>query len=138
MDKKFSAPVRSRQIEMKFPPARHRYKHRRRWVGVKDSTRTGRRDPKCLSARKLRTVREDTGSPKEDATCAWMADDQVVRFTRAFLTMWRSPRRLICRGRPEPGLLVNDISRVRWSQHLLTTQSEGLIDELLASLTTQL
>ncbi|GFU59669.1 uncharacterized protein TNCV_3186371 [Trichonephila clavipes] len=43
---------------------------------------------------------------------------------RAFLTMWQSSRRLVCRGRPEPGLRVNDISRIRWSQHLLTTQSE--------------
>ncbi|GFX44167.1 hypothetical protein TNCV_4119631 [Trichonephila clavipes] len=33
-------------------------------------------------------------------------------------------RRLVCRGRREPGLRVNDISRIHWSQHLLTTQSE--------------
>ncbi|GFX18591.1 hypothetical protein TNCV_3310521 [Trichonephila clavipes] len=33
-------------------------------------------------------------------------------------------RRLVCRGHPEPGLRVNVISRIHWSQHLLTTQSE--------------
>ncbi|GFX70203.1 uncharacterized protein TNCV_4616411 [Trichonephila clavipes] len=38
--------------------------------------------------------------------------------------MWRSSQRLVCRGRPEPGLRVNDISRIHWSQHLLTTLSE--------------
>ncbi|GFV40179.1 hypothetical protein TNCV_3953761 [Trichonephila clavipes] len=30
----------------------------------------------------------------------------------------------IGQGRPEPSLHVNDISRICWSQHLLTTQSE--------------
>ncbi|GFS83692.1 uncharacterized protein TNCV_610401 [Trichonephila clavipes] len=29
-----------------------------------------------------------------------------------------------CRGRSDPGLRVNDIPRIYWSQHLLTTQSE--------------
>ncbi|GFV51213.1 e3 ubiquitin-protein ligase RNF13 [Trichonephila clavipes] len=41
-----------------------------------------------------------------------------------FLLIWRSSRRLVCRERPEPDLRVNDISRIHWSQHLLTTQSE--------------
>ncbi|GFX59138.1 hypothetical protein TNCV_936531 [Trichonephila clavipes] len=36
-------------------------KWRHRWVGVKGSTRNGRRDPKCPSARRLRIVREVTG-----------------------------------------------------------------------------
>ncbi|GFS57067.1 transposable element Tcb1 transposase [Trichonephila clavipes] len=71
-----------------------------------------------------RMVREDTGAPSEGATCAWMAVDEAVGCTRAFLTMWRSSRRLVCRGRPEPGLRVNDIPRIHWSQLLLTTQSE--------------
>ncbi|GFW20762.1 uncharacterized protein TNCV_1049831 [Trichonephila clavipes] len=31
---------------------------------------------------------------------------------------------LVCLGHPEPGLHVNDISRIHWSQHLLTTQSK--------------
>ncbi|GFW24829.1 uncharacterized protein TNCV_1960941 [Trichonephila clavipes] len=69
-------------------------------------------------------VREDTGAPNEGATSAWMAADEAVSCTRAFLTMWRSSRRLLCRGRPQPGLRVNDISRIHWYQHLLTTQSE--------------
>ncbi|GFW72362.1 hypothetical protein TNCV_703991 [Trichonephila clavipes] len=38
--------------------------------------------------------------------------------------MWRPSRRLVCRGRPEPGLCVNDISWIHWSQHLFTIQSE--------------
>ncbi|GFU78914.1 uncharacterized protein TNCV_307551 [Trichonephila clavipes] len=67
-------------------------------------------------------VREDTGVPNGGAACAWMAADEAVGCTRAFLTLWQSSRRLVCRGRPEPGLRVNDISRIHWSQHLLTTQ----------------
>ncbi|GFW85282.1 uncharacterized protein TNCV_3250191 [Trichonephila clavipes] len=66
---------------------------------------------------------EDTGAPSEGATCTWMAADEAVGCTRAFLTMWRPSRRLVCRGRPEPGLRVNDISRFHWSQRLLTTRS---------------
>ncbi|GFU64655.1 uncharacterized protein TNCV_3578891 [Trichonephila clavipes] len=57
-------------------------------------------------------------------TCAWMMADETVGCMRAFLTMWWSSRRLVCRGCPEPDLHVNDISRIHWSQHLLTTQSE--------------
>ncbi|GFW45313.1 uncharacterized protein TNCV_4734201 [Trichonephila clavipes] len=60
----------------------------------------------------------------EGATCAWMVADEAVGRTRAFLTMWWSSRWLVCRGRPEPGLRVNDISRIHCSPHLLTTQSE--------------
>ncbi|GFW62827.1 uncharacterized protein TNCV_4451761 [Trichonephila clavipes] len=43
---------------VQFPRARHYSKWRRRWVGVKGSTRNGRHDPKCPSARCLRMVRE--------------------------------------------------------------------------------
>ncbi|GFU26022.1 uncharacterized protein TNCV_5105071 [Trichonephila clavipes] len=107
-----------------FPCARHHSKRRRRWVGVKGSTCNGHRDHKCPSARRLRMVREDTGAPNEGATCAWIAADEAVGCTRAFFTMWRSSRRLVCRGLPEPGLRVNDISRIHWSLHSLTTQSE--------------
>ncbi|GFU28812.1 uncharacterized protein TNCV_469611 [Trichonephila clavipes] len=60
--------------------------------GVKISTRNGHHDPKCPSARHLRMVREDTGTLSEGATYAWMAADEAVDFTRAFLTMWRSSR----------------------------------------------
>ncbi|GFX34844.1 uncharacterized protein TNCV_2327841 [Trichonephila clavipes] len=69
-------------------------------------------------------VREDTGAPNEGATCAWVTFDETVGCTRAFLTMWWSSRRLVCRGCPEPGLHVNDISLIHWSQLLLTTKSE--------------
>ncbi|GFX96991.1 uncharacterized protein TNCV_1997231 [Trichonephila clavipes] len=75
---------------VQFPHARHHSKRRRRWVGVKGSTRNGRHDPKCPSARRLRMVREDTGAPNEGVTCAWMAADEEGGCTRAFLTMWRS------------------------------------------------
>ncbi|PRD32882.1 UNVERIFIED_CONTAM: Oca2 [Trichonephila clavipes] len=79
---------------------------------------------KLYDAKHLRMVQEDTGVSSEGATCAWMAADEAVGCTHAFLTMWRSSRRLVCRGRPQPGLRVNDITRIYWSKHLLTTQSE--------------
>ncbi|GFV58509.1 uncharacterized protein TNCV_1055131 [Trichonephila clavipes] len=69
-------------------------------------------------------AREDTGIPSEDAICAWVAADEAVGCMRAFLTMWWFSRRLVYRGRPEPGLRVNDIFRIHWSQHFLTTESE--------------
>ncbi|GFT66502.1 uncharacterized protein TNCV_2966931 [Trichonephila clavipes] len=65
-----------------------------------------------------------SGRHIEGATCAWTAADEAVGCSRAFLTVWRSSRRLVCQGRLEPGLRVNDISRIHWSQHLLTTQSD--------------
>ncbi|GFU56324.1 uncharacterized protein TNCV_582581 [Trichonephila clavipes] len=46
---------------VQFPRARHHSIRRRRWVGVNGSTRNGRRDQKCPSARRHRMVREDTG-----------------------------------------------------------------------------
>ncbi|GFX36573.1 uncharacterized protein TNCV_2031541 [Trichonephila clavipes] len=109
---------------VQFPRARHHSKRMRRWVGVQGSTRNGHRDPKCHSARCLRMVREDTGAPNEGTTCAWIAADEAVFSTRVFFTMRRSSRRLVGRGRPEPGLRVNDISRIHSSQYLLTIQSE--------------
>ncbi|GFV97511.1 uncharacterized protein TNCV_2040191 [Trichonephila clavipes] len=109
---------------VQFPRAWHHSKRRRRWVGVKGSTLNGCHEPKRPSARRLRMVREDTGAPNEGATCTWMTVDEAVVCTHAFLTMWLSSQRLVYRGRPEPGLRVNDISRIHWSQHLLTTQSE--------------
>ncbi|GFT70567.1 uncharacterized protein TNCV_1133241 [Trichonephila clavipes] len=69
-------------------------------------------------------VREDTRAPSEGATCASMAAVEAVGCTRAILTMWRSFRQLVCRWRPEPGVHLNDFSRIHWSQHLITTQSE--------------
>ncbi|GFV20419.1 uncharacterized protein TNCV_4141801 [Trichonephila clavipes] len=64
-------------------------------------------------------VREDTGALSEDA---WVAADEAAGCMYAFLAIWWSSRRRICRGCPEPVLRVNDISRIYWS-HLLTTQS---------------
>ncbi|GFV57553.1 uncharacterized protein TNCV_4399091 [Trichonephila clavipes] len=72
---------------VQFPRAWHYSKRRRRWVGVKGSTRKRHHDPKCPSSRRLRRVREDTGAPSEGATCAWMAADEAVGCTHAFLTM---------------------------------------------------
>ncbi|GFX49841.1 uncharacterized protein TNCV_3073941 [Trichonephila clavipes] len=92
--------------------------------GRQDQHTNGWRDPKCHSTRHLRMVREDTGAPNEGATCAWKVADEAVSFMRAFLKMWRSSRRLVCRGRSEPGLRVNGIYRINWSQQLLKTQSE--------------
>ncbi|GFV34574.1 uncharacterized protein TNCV_1448801 [Trichonephila clavipes] len=109
---------------VQFPHEWHHSKRRRRRVGVKGSPCNGHRDPKCPSTRRLRMVREDTEAPSEGATCAWIAADEAVGCTRAFLTKWRSSRQLVCRGCPEPGLRVKDIPRIHWSQHLLTTQSE--------------
>ncbi|GFU53069.1 uncharacterized protein TNCV_3098531 [Trichonephila clavipes] len=109
---------------VQFPRAWHHSKRRRRWVGVKGSTRNVRHDPKCPSDRCLRMVQEDTKVHCESATCAWMAAHEAIGCTLAFLTMWRSSRRLVCRELPEPGLHANDISRIFCSQSLLTTQSE--------------
>ncbi|GFT53810.1 uncharacterized protein TNCV_4124071 [Trichonephila clavipes] len=86
--------------------------------------RNVRRDPKCPLARHLRMVREDTGDPTEGAICGGRAVDKAVGCTHAFLTMWWSSQRLVFRGHPEPGLCVNDISRIQRYQHLLLTQSK--------------
>ncbi|GFU66151.1 uncharacterized protein TNCV_2858241 [Trichonephila clavipes] len=104
---------------VQFSRKRHHSKRRSRWVGVKGSTRNGCRDLKCPSARRLRMVRENTGASNEGATRAWMVADEAVGCTRAFFTMWWSSRRLVCRERPEPGLHVNDISRIHWSQNTI-------------------
>ncbi|GFY28727.1 uncharacterized protein TNCV_3440941 [Trichonephila clavipes] len=121
---------------IQFPRARHYSKRTGGSVGqrqgVKVSTRNGRHDTKCLSAKRLRMVREDTGAPNEGATCAWMAAYETVGFTRVFRTMWRSSRRLVCRGRLEPGLRVNDICQIHWSNTSSQHNQSGLIDELLA------
>ncbi|GFU98755.1 uncharacterized protein TNCV_1214711 [Trichonephila clavipes] len=66
---------------VQFPRVQHHSKRKHRWVGVKGSTRNGRRDPKCPLARQLCMLREDTGAPSEGATCAWMAADEAVGYT---------------------------------------------------------
>ncbi|GFX47734.1 uncharacterized protein TNCV_699881 [Trichonephila clavipes] len=80
---------------VQFPRVRHHSKRRRRWKGLKGSTRNGHRYPKCPSARRLRVVREDTNAPSEGSTCASMVADEVVGCTCAFLTVWWSSRRLV-------------------------------------------
>ncbi|GFS93894.1 uncharacterized protein TNCV_5053481 [Trichonephila clavipes] len=107
-----------------FPRVWHHSKRSHRWVGVEGSTHNGCRDPKCPSVRRLRMVREDTWALSEGATCACMVADELASCTCAFLMMWWSSRRLVCRGGPELGLRVNDIFGIHWSQHRLTTQSE--------------
>ncbi|GFU50829.1 uncharacterized protein TNCV_2495331 [Trichonephila clavipes] len=109
---------------VQLPCARHHSKRRRRWVGIKGSIRNGRRDLKGSSARLLRMVRDDTWAPCESTTCAWMEADEAAGSTCIFLAMWRSFQRLVCRGHPAPGLRVNDIYRIHWSKHFLTTPSE--------------
>ncbi|GFU64837.1 uncharacterized protein TNCV_2144721 [Trichonephila clavipes] len=74
------------------PHVWHHWKQRRRWVGVKASKRNGRRDPNFPSARRLRMVREGTGASIAGDTWAWIAANEAVGCTRAFLTMWRSSR----------------------------------------------
>ncbi|GFU98498.1 hypothetical protein TNCV_3653291 [Trichonephila clavipes] len=72
-------------------------------------------------------VREDAGAPSEGDTCACMAADEAVGCTLAFLTMWQSSRRLVCRRRPESTSLGSTGPNTS-SQH----NQSGLIDELLA------
>ncbi|GFV87884.1 uncharacterized protein TNCV_781661 [Trichonephila clavipes] len=71
--------------------------------------------------------------PSEGATCAWMAADEAFRCTRAFLMIWWYSRRLVCRGLPEPGLCVNDISRIDWSQQCFTTHRTFSLTSYLPS-----
>ncbi|GFT51720.1 uncharacterized protein TNCV_4870411 [Trichonephila clavipes] len=77
--------------------------------------------PNVLQPGPFRMVQDETVAPNEGAVCAWMVADGVLGCTRAFLMMWWSSPRLVCPGRPEPGLRVNDISHINWSQHLHTT-----------------
>ncbi|GFW65429.1 uncharacterized protein TNCV_4410371 [Trichonephila clavipes] len=60
-------PIWFHSTEVQFLRVRHHSKRRRRWVGVNGIPRYGRRDPKCPSARCLRMVRENTGTPNKGA-----------------------------------------------------------------------
>ncbi|GFV31156.1 uncharacterized protein TNCV_4314811 [Trichonephila clavipes] len=91
---------------VQFTRAWHHSKRRSRWVGVKGSTLNGLRDPKCPSAKRLRMVGEDLGTPSEGITCALLAADKAGGCRRGFPMMWQCSRRLVCRGRCEPGLCV--------------------------------
>ncbi|GFV78342.1 uncharacterized protein TNCV_95021 [Trichonephila clavipes] len=91
---------------------RQHTKKKRRWVGVIGSTRNECHDTKCPSARRLAMVRKDTGARIEVSDCLWIVANEAVDSTRACHTMRRSSRRLVCRGRPERGHRVNDVSSV--------------------------
>ncbi|GFX01711.1 uncharacterized protein TNCV_4279911 [Trichonephila clavipes] len=84
-----------RSTAVQIPRARHNSKRRRRRVGIKVSTGNGHFDRKCSSVRRLRMVREDTGPSIKGATCAWMAAEEAVGSTLAFITMIQSSRRLV-------------------------------------------
>ncbi|GFW76254.1 uncharacterized protein TNCV_3800891 [Trichonephila clavipes] len=110
----------------------HHSKRRRRWVGVKCSTRNGHRDPKCPSTRLFRMVREDTEVPNEGSPCVRMMAYKAVGCTRAFITMRWSSRRLVCGGRP----YLVFVQMTSLGSTGLNTSSQhnqsGIIDELLA------
>ncbi|GFU95183.1 uncharacterized protein TNCV_4139671 [Trichonephila clavipes] len=77
-----------RSAAVQFCHAQHHSKRRRRWEGVKGNTRNGRHNLKCPPDRRLRMVLEGTRAHSEGATCAsWMAADEAVSCTLAFLTM---------------------------------------------------
>ncbi|GFU31484.1 uncharacterized protein TNCV_3539051 [Trichonephila clavipes] len=111
-------------VSVQFPRARHHTKPRCSWVGIKGSTCNGHHDPKFLSVRHVCMGQEDTGAPSEGATGTRKAADEAVGFACPLLTMWLSSRRLVCRGRLEPGVRVNDICRNHWSQNQLTTKPD--------------
>ncbi|GFX20255.1 uncharacterized protein TNCV_1438141 [Trichonephila clavipes] len=73
------------------------------------STRNGRRDTRCLSAKRLVRVRENTGTRSEGSAFVWTVANEAVGSTRECRMMWRSSRRLVYRGRPGPGLRINDV-----------------------------
>ncbi|GFX74404.1 uncharacterized protein TNCV_3453521 [Trichonephila clavipes] len=69
----------------------------------------------CATPLHTEASMEDTRVPSEGATYAWMAADEAVGCTRAFLMMWWPSRRLGYREHPELGLRLNDVSRIHWS-----------------------
>ncbi|GFW95791.1 hypothetical protein TNCV_5023261 [Trichonephila clavipes] len=72
------------------------------------------------------------GAPSEGATCAWIAADEAVGYTRVFLKMGWSSRRLVCPGRPKSCLHVIDMSRIQCPNTSSQYNQSGLIDQLLA------
>ncbi|GFS62264.1 uncharacterized protein TNCV_5031411 [Trichonephila clavipes] len=75
---------------VQFSRARHQSKRRRRWVGIKSSTRNGAAISNVLQPGAFVWFEKGTGDPCEGATCAWMAADLAAGCTHAFLTMYRS------------------------------------------------
>ncbi|GFU46722.1 uncharacterized protein TNCV_1419771 [Trichonephila clavipes] len=93
-------------------------------ASVKGSTDNDCHYPKCPSARRLRMFEKTQellmkvlpvpgGRPMKQLAIS-------VHFVRCdgLLVHWS------VEGCPEPGLRINDTSRIHWSQHLLTTQSK--------------
>ncbi|PRD26240.1 UNVERIFIED_CONTAM: Utp3 [Trichonephila clavipes] len=70
-------------------------------------------------------VREDTWGPSDGATCAWMAVDEAVGCTDAFLRILRSSRRLVCRRHPELGLPRRDV----WGKKKYAYYNADFVDE---------
>ncbi|GFT18537.1 uncharacterized protein TNCV_1708481 [Trichonephila clavipes] len=97
-------------------------KRRRRWVGVKGQ-HTWQGDaviPNVLQSGTFIWLERHRNLVKMLSVPGWRPMKQGCM--RAFLTMWWFS--LVYRGRLEPGLRVNDIFRIHWSQHFLTTESE--------------
>ncbi|GFY23269.1 uncharacterized protein TNCV_3939651 [Trichonephila clavipes] len=102
----------------------HHSKRRRRLLGVIISTRNGRRVNRCPSARRFAMIRKDTVVCSEGATCVWTVSNEAVGSSRACHKIRWPSRRLVCRGCPEPGRRVNEVSSVHWFQNLLAVKSE--------------
>ncbi|GFT83894.1 hypothetical protein TNCV_2019901 [Trichonephila clavipes] len=89
-------------------------------MGVKDSTRNGRCDPKCPSSAAIQT---QGPLVKVLPVPGWRPMKQLavhVHFLRCggLLDDWSVESVVM------PGLHADDICRIYWSKHLLTTQSE--------------
>ncbi|GFX89649.1 hypothetical protein TNCV_3710811 [Trichonephila clavipes] len=109
------------------------------WVSVEVHV-NGHRDARCLSARPLKMVWEDTGARSKADACVWTVANEVIGSARVCCMISRSSRRLVCQRRLEPGRRVNDT-------HLFCTLAPTpphsqirttTYDELLTELTTQL
>ncbi|GFS95898.1 hypothetical protein TNCV_2259541 [Trichonephila clavipes] len=81
--------------------------------------------PNVLQSVTFIWIKKTQGFPSEGVSCAWMAAEEAIGSTRAFLTMWRSfYTTSVVRGCPDTGLRVNDISR---SHPLVTTPPQNTI-----------
>ncbi|GFV25465.1 hypothetical protein TNCV_1147351 [Trichonephila clavipes] len=74
--------------------------------------------------RHLAIVRSDTEARSKGDACVWMADHVTVGAMHVCRMMLRSSRPLVCRGQPEPGHHVTNLSLGHCFQHLLKVKSE--------------
>ncbi|GFW82691.1 uncharacterized protein TNCV_3492631 [Trichonephila clavipes] len=111
-------------VAVKSRRARRHSKWRCRWLGVKGRTRNGCHDTKISFGQAVCGGSRRHGAPSKGATCIWTAVNEAVGYTLYSLAIFVSYDVAVCRGRPEPGRLVNDVSSVHWFQHLLTVKSE--------------